>query len=221
MTHLSDAIPLEHFKTLFSTVEEVIVARNTAAYYVRDSASASTTNLFVWDEAIGRGLVKDGEEMRKYHPHKLRKAYGLTKDRIGEEPFKEVYCVKYFNEYSTQNFFGEEARFPFAQIDLVQCYPGDIHISDVTLLDLTKPLMDQSKIAPRSHRGLHVFPMLLDGLKSVAKQKGIRRLSLMAASPAAHETFSRYGVTPTDAPASQYAFKNLGFSHAMALTLDP
>tara|TARA_R110000822_G_scaffold184513_5_gene323857 strand:+ start:310 stop:1017 length:708 start_codon:yes stop_codon:yes gene_type:complete len=218
---LSDAIPLDHFKTLFSTVEEVVVARNTAAYYVRDPASVSTVNLFVWDEGVSRGLVKDGEEMRKYHPHKLRKAYGLTKSRIGEEPFKEVYCAQYFNEHSTQDFFGNMIRFPFAKIDLVQCYPNDIHISDVTLLDLTKPLIDKSKNAPRSHRGLHVFPLLLDGLKSVAKQKGVGRLSLVAASPAAHETFSRYGFKPTDAPASHYAFKNLGFSHAMALTLDP
>lgn len=217
MVQLADAIPVERFNELFAMVEEEVVARNTAAYYVKDPAGASTVNLFVWDEGVSRGLVKDGEEMRKYHPQKLRKAYGLTKSRIGEEPFREVYCVKYYNEHSRQSFFGKKANFPFAQIDLVECYPGDIHIADVTLLDLTKPVQDRSEPAPRSHRGLHVFPLLLDGLMSVAKRKGLERLSLVAASRAAHDTFSRYGFEPTDTPVSQYAFQNLGFSHAMAL----
>lgn len=219
LAQLSDAIPLDHFKAMFRTVEEDVIARNTAAYYVKDSAGASNVNLFVWDEAVNRGVVKDGEEMRKFHPHKLRKAYGLTKGRIGEEPFQEVYCAKYFNEHSKQDYFGKKVRFPFARIGLVHCYPGDIHIADVTLLDLTKPVIDRSSNAPRSHRGLDVFPLLLDGLKSVAKEKGLTRLSLVAASRAAHETFTLYGFVPTDTPVSQHALKNLGFSHAMALAL--
>jgi hypothetical protein len=217
MAHLSDAIPLDLFRSLFATVEEQVVVRNPAAFYVRDPSGASTVNLFVWDEAVSGGVVKDGEEMRKYHPHQLKKAYGLTKARIGEEPFREVYCAKYYNEHSKQDFFGRKANFPFAEIDLVECYPGDIHIADVTLLDLTKPVRDTSEIAPRSHRGLHVFPQLLDGLLAVARQKGLERLSLVAASRAAHETFTRYGFEPTDTPVSQYAFRNLGYSHAMAL----
>jgi hypothetical protein len=217
MAHLSDAIPVDHFRSLFSTVEEKVFARNPAAFYVRDPSGASTVNLFIWDEAVSRGLVQNGEEMRKYHPHQLKKAYGLTKARIGEEPFREVYCVKYYNEHSKQESSGRRANLAFAEIDLVECYPGDIHIADVTLLDLTKPVQDTSGMAPRSHRGLHVFPLLLDGLVSVARQKGLERLSLVAASPAAHETFSRYGFEPTDTPVSQYAFQNLGHSHAMAL----
>lgn len=217
MAHLSDAIPVDYFRSLFSSVEEEVVARNAAAFYVKDPGGASTVNLFAWDEGVSRGLVKDGQEMRNYHPRHLRKAYGLTKARIGEEPFKEVHCVKYYNEHSKQDFFGRKANFPFAEIDLVECYPGDIHIADVTLLDLTQPVQDSSEIAPRSHRGLHVFPLLLEGLISVAKQKGLERLSLVAASRAAHETFSRYGFEPTATPVSQYAFQNLGYSHAMAL----
>jgi len=217
MAQLADAIPLDHFRTLFSVVEENVVSRNTAAFYVKDPAGASTVNLFVWDEGVSRGIVKNGDEMRKYHPDKLKKAYGLTKKRIGEEPFREVYCAKYYNEYSKQSIFGKQANLPFAEIDLVECFPGDIHIADVTLLDLTKPVQDRSEIAPRSHKGLHVFPLLLDGLMSVARQKGLERISLVAASRAAHETFSRYGFEPTDTPVSQYAFQNLGFSHAMAL----
>jgi len=219
VVHLSDAIPIDHFSKLFATVEEEVVARNTAAFYVKDPAGASTVNLFVWDEAVSRGVVKNGDEMRKYHPHKLRKAYGLTKSRIGTEPFREVHCVKFYNEHSKRDFFGKSANFPFAEIDLVECYPGDIHIADVTLLDLTQPVRDRSEVGPRSHKGLHVFNLLFDGLMSVAKQKGLERLSLVAASKAAHETFSRYGFKPTETPVSQHAFHNLGFSHAMAVNV--
>jgi len=219
MVQLSDAIPVDRFNELFTKVEEEVVARNTAAFYVRDPAGASTVNLFVWDEGVSRGLVVNGEEMRKYHPDKPKKAYGLTKLRVGQEPFREVFCVKYYNEHSRQNYFGKNVNLPFAQIDLVECYPSDIHIADITLLDLTKPVRDNAEPAPRSHRGLHVFPLLLDGLMSVAKQKGLDRLSLVAASRAAHDTFSRYGFKPTDTPVSQYAFQNLGFGHAMALNV--
>ena len=78
---------------------------------------------------------------------------------------------------------------PFAELHLVSCYPNDIHISDVVLRDLTKPVSDLSSIAPRSHKGLHVFQHLLEGLLSVAKQKGVERLSLVAASSSAPRRF--------------------------------
>lgn len=217
MVSLSDAIPIEHFRNLFVIVRKKIIARNLVDFYTNDPEVASTVNLFVWDEGVNRGVVKNGDDMRIYHPHDLAKAYSLTKNRLGEEPFKEIYCVKYYNEHSKQDFLGSRVDIPFAEIDLVECYPGDIHIADVTLLDLTKPVRDMSEISPRSHKGLHVFPLLLDGLMSVAKQKGLERLSLVAASKAAHDTFARYGFQPTDTPVSQYAFQNMGFGHAMAL----
>jgi hypothetical protein len=219
MLTLSDAIPREHFREMFELVTEKVIATNVGAFYVTDTAGASTTNLFVWDEGVSRGVVADGEEMRKYHPKRPKQAYKLTRDRIGEEPFQEVFCTSFFNEHSKQKFFGKNADFAFAQIDLVRCFPNDIHISDLTLLDLTQPLIDRSLIAPRSHRGLHVFPMLLEGLKSVGRESGADRISLVAASQAAHEVFSRYGFRPTDTPVSQHAFKNFGHSHAMALAI--
>lgn len=217
MATLSDAVPREHFAGMFSVVREVITADDRASFYQNDPSGASTVNLFAWDEAVHRGLVKKGEEMQKYHPHDLPRAYRLTKQRIAREPFQEVFCAEYYNEHSEQDFFGKPAQFPFAQIDLVHCYPGDIHISDVTLLDLTRPVLDRSEIAPRTHRGLHVFPLLLERLLDVAREKGAKRLSLVAASRSAHDAFSRYGFKPTDTAVSQYAFRNFGHSHAMAL----
>ena len=216
---LSDAIPRDHFKGMFDVVEEIVTAHDRDSFYETNADGASTVNLFMWDEAVHRGLAKNGEEMRKFHPHDLNKAYRLTKSRINREPFKEVYCAEFYNEHSDQEVFGKRTSLPFAQIDLVRCYPDDIHISDVTLLDLTKPIHDQSAIAPRTHRGLHVFPILLEGLMEVAKANNVKRISLVAASRAAHEAFSRYGFQPTETEVSQYAFRNFGRSHAMALNV--
>lgn len=220
MTSLSDAIPREVFAQMFSEVEEKVIAKERHGFYRNDASGASTVNLFCWDEGVSRGVVKDGAEMQNYHPEKLDKAYQLTKRRVGEEPFKEVFCTSFYNEHSKLPFFGRRSNFPFAQIDLVHCYPDDIHISDVTLLDLTKPIKDTSHIAPRSHRGLHIFGELLDGILDVARKKGVGRVSLVAASTAAHYTFTRYGFVPTDTPVSQYAYNNLGYSHAMARPVD-
>jgi hypothetical protein len=219
MASLSDAIPRDLFRGMFENVSEEVVAKERTRFYRRDPNGASTVNLFCWDEAVHRGAVDDGEEMKDFHPSDLGKAYQLTKKRIGEEPFKEVFCTTFFNEHSRQLYRGQRANFPFAQIDLVHCYPNDIHISDVVLADLTRPVVDRSSVARRSHAGLHVFPALLEGLIEVANEKGAQRLSLVAASPAAHDVFSRYGFAPTDTQVSQYAFQNFGHSHAMALTV--
>lgn len=219
MQSLSDAIPRDHFRNLFEVVEETVTADDRDSFYEADAVGASTVNLFMWDEAVHRGLVKNGEEMKKFHPHDPKRAYRLTKSRINREPIKEVFCAEFFNEHSDQDFFGQRARFPFAQIDLVRCYPDDIHISDVTLLDLTKPVQDRGAIAPRSHRGLHVFHLLLDGLVEVAKANNVKRISLVAASRSAHDVFSRYGFQPTETDVSQFAFHNFGHSHAMALNI--
>lgn len=216
---LSDAIPRDHFRGLFDIVEEVVTANDRASFYDVDAQGASTVNLFVWDEAVHRGLARNGEEMKKFHPHDLNRAYRLTKSRINKEPFQDVYCAEFYNEHSNQTYFGSDQKIPFAQIDLVRCYPEDIHISDVTLLDLTKPIRDRSQIAPRSHMGLHAFPFLLEGLLEVARAQNAKRISLVAASSAAHEVFSRYGFRPTETGVSQYAFRNFGHSHAMALSV--
>lgn len=216
MALLSDAIPRDLFGRMFGSVSEKVIAKERTRFYREDPHGASTVNLFCWDEGVARGAVADGDEMKEYHPAHLLKAYQLTKKRLGEEPFKEVFCTSFYNEHSKQDFFGRRRNLPFAQIDLVHCYPNDIHISDIHLLDLTQPVKDPTDIAPRTHRGLHVFNELLEGLEGVARKKGIERLSLVAASRAAHDVFSRYGFAPTETPVSQYAFVNLGFSHAMA-----
>lgn len=219
MVSLSEAIPRDLFAEMFNNVEEKISAKERTRFYRNDPGGASTVNLFCWDEAIHRGLVGDGEEMKQYHPSDLGKAYQLTKDRIGAEPFQEVFCTTFYNEHSKQRYLGRRANLPFAQIDLVQCYPNDIHVSDLVLADLTRPVVDMNPIAPRSHAGLHVFPALLDGLIAVARAKGVDRLSLVAASPAAHDVFSKYGFSPTETMVSQFAFQNQGFGHAMALSV--
>jgi hypothetical protein len=220
MAELSDAIPGAQFKSMFSTVTEVITARDRESYYESDPNGASTVNHFVWDEAVSRGVVKDeGAEMRAYHPDDPAGAYALTRLRIGEEPFKDIFCAEYYNEHSKQDYFGRQANFPFARISLVQCYPNDIHIADLTLLDLTAPVQDDSEVSPRSHEDLRVFPILLDGLKKVAEARGVERLSHVPRSPAAHRMFSEYGFEPTKTDFSEFDIASLSWSHSVAMQI--
>jgi hypothetical protein len=128
------------------------------------------------------------------------------------DPILDAYCANFFNEH--------DPNYPFLKIEMIQCLPSDIHIIDVHMLDLTRPANDPpTEGAPRSHHGLHLFGQLLDRLKHVAAARGVERISLVAASPAAHDVFSRYGFKVSGAPASQYAWKNVGFSHGMVLSL--
>jgi hypothetical protein len=219
LAQLSDAMPLAQFKGMFSTVTEVVTARDRESYYASDPEGASRANLFVWEEAVSRGVVKDeGAEMRSRDPDDPAGAYALTRLRIGEEPFKDIFCAEYYNEHSEQIQFGREANFPFARISLVHCYPNDIHIAELALLDLAAPVQNDSEVPARSHEELGLFPILLEGLKKVAEARGVERLSHVPRSPAARRMFSEHGFEPTETD-WQSKMEMLSFSHGVAMQI--
>src|SRR3546814_7882834 len=66
--------------------------------------------------------------------------------------------------------------YPFAVIELCQCFPDDLHIADVELSDIRRKLeQPQNGIGARGYHGLGVFGDLLDGVKMVAKERGLSR----------------------------------------------
>src|SRR3546814_13438038 len=85
--------------------------------------------------------------------------------------------------------------YPFAVIELCQCFPDDLHIADVELSDIRRKLeQPQNGIGARGYHGLGVFGDLLDGVKMVAKERGLSRISLIAASPQPPAVFDRKSV---------------------------
>jgi hypothetical protein len=209
---LADAIPRDDFSSRFALVEERITARNVKEFLKEYPVPASTTALYVWDEMVHRRRVVNPSETAAYHPGPPDRLLNFVSRRLGGQPFGEVFCADYFNEFSAA-----AGDIPFATFKLVHCYPSDIHIVDVELLDLQRPVADDGSNAPRSHAGLGLFPAFLDGLLRVARDRGAKRISLVAASPGSAEVFRRYNFTPSAAPASAFAAEYVGFSFAMVL----
>src|SRR3546814_17428401 len=84
--------------------------------------------------------------------------------------------------------------YPFAVIELCQCFPDDVHIADVEPSDIRRKLeQPQNGIGTRGYTGLGVFGDLLDGVQMVAKESGISRISLIAASSHPHAVLERAG----------------------------
>src|SRR3546814_14313832 len=83
--------------------------------------------------------------------------------------------------------------YPFAVIELCQCFHDDLHIADVELSDIRRKLeQPQNGIGARGYHGLGVSGDLLDCVKMVAKERGVSRISLIDASPHAHAVFERH-----------------------------
>lgn len=211
---LSDAVPIDTFRSLFSEVRESVIANDVRSYLKNEVVSASTTALYVWDEMVARGKVVNPLETAQFFPQRKEKLYGLVSRRLQRDAFADAWAAEYYNEMSE-----EAGGNPFCQLQLIRCYPNDIHIADITLSDLRSPTQDQSGVAPRAFKSLHLFPEILERLKSVAEHRNATRLSLVAASPVAHEVFSRYGFVPSSAPSSNYAYTMHRFGHAMVLPL--
>lgn len=214
---LSDAVLRAEFTNLFGEYEERTIASDVAGYLKADIDSASVALLYVWDEMVHRGLVPNPRDMARYYPDHRNRIYAFIRETLGKESFKDAWSAEFYNRHSRQSYFGRDTIFPFAQFEIVHCYPNDIHIADVALLDLTRPVRDMTHAAPRSHAGLHLFPKFLAGLRKVALSKNATRISLVAASPSAATVFSRYDFIASEAPASAYASQFVGHGHAMIL----
>src|SRR3546814_20009117 len=112
--------------------------------------------------------------------------------------------------------------YPFAVIELCQCFPDDLHIADVELSDIRRKLeQPQNGIGARGYHGLGVFGDLLDGVKMVAKERGLSRISLIAASPQAHAVFERPGFKVGDGALTGLADPPPGDSQAILLNIYP
>jgi len=71
----------------------------------------------------------------------------------------------------------------------------------------------------RPYHGLHVLGVFLDRVKELARERRLDRISLMAASPKAHEVFARHGFVVGDGAMAQWTYDNVGMSHPMLLRL--
>lgn len=206
---LRDSLPLETISARYPEAREEVLADSVAALRANLLARIPPVGLFVWDEMAFRGDTKKPDRMQKVYPYHSERMFPFVTKELGRMPISDAYYAEWFN--------GLNADEPFIKIELCQCYPNDIHIADVVFADLSRPAKDRSEVAPRSHCGLGIFDEFLDRLRRVARDRGVERISLVAASPAAHVFFSKHGFQVSPTLVGRTAFETLGHSHPMFL----
>ena len=205
---LRDALPLDTIAARFPNAREVVLADSIATLRANLQERISPVGLFVWDEMAYRGDTKKPDKMQKVYPYHSERMFPFLTKELGRVPISDAYYAKWYDG---------DGDAPFIDIELCQCYPSDLHIADVVFADLSRPAKDKSEIAPRHHRGLGIFDEFLERLRGVARDRGLERISLVAASPAAHEFFSKRGFEVSPTLVGQTAFNSLGYSHPMIL----
>lgn len=208
---LRDALPVETIAARYPEAREVVLADSVTALRSNLPERISPVGLFVWDEMAFRGATTKPDKMQKIYPHHEERMFQFVTKELGRVPISDAYYAEWFN--------GLDDSEPFIKIELCQCYPNDIHIADVVFADLSRPARDLYEVAPRSHRGLGIFDEFLDRLCAIARDRGVERISLVAASPAAHSFFSSRGFQVSPTLVGRTAFETLGYSHPMFLTV--
>ncbi|MDR6816272.1 hypothetical protein J2X76_001426 [Neorhizobium sp. 2083] len=205
MADLKDAIPTDEFHSRFREISETVYATNMGQMARNCPEKMMGISLFIWDEAVHRGLVKQEFKIGPY-TKKPKAIYPFVRSELKFEPVSAAISVSYFNE--------RNPKVSFADVTLVQCYPEDIHIVDVEFSDNSQPLRDADPTREyRNYRGLHVFGTFLDRLLDVARKRDAKRLSLMCAYPPLYEVWKKYGfvMSETKMAKAAYAHNQRGF----------
>lgn len=207
---LSDILPREAILAKVGEFTENVVSAS-AGEFIRDQEDAmSTVGLYVWDQMVARKVASDPSALRDIYPDRLEKLAQFIKKELGGEWLTDA--------FSTRLYSPLDPEYSFVDLTVVQCYPNDVHIQDIEFADLTRKLSrPKSGLGARTYQGLGVFGHFLDNIKMLARERGLDRISLMAASPAAHDVFTRYGFVVGDGALAQAAFDTLGYSHPMLL----
>lgn len=212
MSELAHALPQDSIETLVPGATTEVIAANVKDWKSKKAAQVSPLSLFVWDEMVDRGLVKQPFKIAPYtqNPNHKDGIYAFVQKELGAAPVSAVYTVSMFRP-------GETAS--FVDLSLVRCYPSDIHICDVEFSDFDKPVAaDDPTSEYRGWHGLHVFPEFLARLTEVAKSQGVKRISLMVAHPPLRETFAKYGFEVSTTEVAQRAAA-IGMGFPMILHL--
>lgn len=209
---LAETLPRGAIEMKVGPFDERIGFTDADTFIRNDKNTMSTVGLYVWDQMVARKVVADPRALASVYPNRLDKMAQFIKRELRQDWITDA--------FTTQLVSPIRPDYAFVDLKIVQCYPRDIHIADVEFSDPRNPLDEPTTgIGARRYRGLGVFGDFLDAVRRLARERGLDRISLMAASPQAHETFSRYGFKVGDGARAQWTFENVGFSHPMLLKL--
>mgnify|MGYP003637546297 CR=1 FL=1 len=211
MHDFRSAVPVVDIQRAVPGAIESTVADDVSSFLAKQPEKVPPTCLYIWDQAVHRGRISKPFKIAPIVNNGNVGIYDFVTQELGRPAFIDAYSVTFAHPVT---------GYDFAEVSLVQCYPDDIHICDVAFSDTTAPLSpSQSEIERRGYRGLHVFGQFIDQLATVARDRGVGRLSLMVASRGLPPVFARYGFKPSKTKAAKAALKSTGFGYPMILRL--
>lgn len=212
MLELAHALPKDSIETLVPGATTEIIATTVKDWKAKKPSQVSPLSLFIWDEMVHRGLVKQPFKIAPWTENADYKdgIYSFVQKELGAAPVTKVFTASMYRP-------GETAS--FADVSLVRCYPSDIHICDVEFSDYNKPVSEDDPSSKyRGWHGLHVFPEFIERLTEVAKSQGAKRISLMVAHPPLRAVFEKYGFkVSTTEVAQKAALIGMGFPMILEL----
>ena len=198
MFNLSHAVPTEALGKLVPGMTSEVLADTVAKWQAAKSNEISAVCLFVWDEMVSRGLVQDPYKIGPVLDDESKGIFEFVEGELGQPPVSSAFS------FAARRHLGEAS---FADISIVRCYPGDIHICDVEFSDFSRPLpMTEPSRQFRAFRGLHVFGEFLERLVEVARSQDAERISLIAAHRPLYGVFARHGFKVSETENSKRAF---------------
>src|SRR3546814_2155796 len=109
-----------------------------------------TRGLYGWDYAVAQQLVDDDQEIGAVYPARPDLFPGFLDKKWGRPFLQDAFATKLYSPIMPD--------YPFAVIELCQCFPDDLHIADVELSDIRRKLeQQQNGIGARGYHGLGVF----------------------------------------------------------------
>ena len=203
---LRDSVPIERIRAEFPECHESVQATSVAEWRRQRAKDVPSTLLFVWDAMVDMGVAKDPMKVSPIVNGGFRGLFDFVERELGRPPLLEAFATEFFNDV--------DPGASFVELSLVRCFPHDLHLSDVEFSDNRRRAPADQE---RKFKGLHVFGDFLDNLKQVARHSGDDRISLVAASRAAHDVFLRHGFQVNPTQVSLMGFRRSGMGHSMFL----
>lgn len=170
MMELSETLPRAAIAAKIGEYEERIGFTDADTFIRNDKDSMSSVGLYVWDQMVARNVANDPRALAAVYPNRLDKMFQFIKRELRKDWITDAFTTKLFSPVLPD--------YSFVDLEIVQCYPGDIHLLDLEFSDVRRPLNKPSVgVGARGYHGLGVFGDFLDNVKQLARQRGLDRIA--------------------------------------------
>lgn len=199
---LSNIVPRSDLEKLFGddfTLEEYGID-DLATITKKKPKALHATGGNIWSRiVVNKWNDVDPQQLARYFQAQDPKLYRGISKVIGEDAIRDIYFAKAWRGAPRkQNLVME--------LMIAEVYPGDLHLCDVTFINPDKPIPPLNRrFDHQTHRGLGLLPTLLDNMQNYAKSRGLKQLTLTAASGDLVPLFKKHGFEVEDSHVGRFA----------------